>query len=885
MSLSYAFDLYPRDDPKDGARLVRFTALQDAEWTAEASWCGKGWFTIRGDHAEAAFIDPRGLQYVRVVEIDSDTVDAGTTSGFAEAVVGGFWLEVGSFSALSASMNRLLKFGGRGTMAYLEREILWSRAYNYTADNLIDGTTWHFYNQASITGGDYLGAVLWRVMAEAQSFDASPTELDDKPDTAIPDSSTSFGQFNDPGGNAWTVPSGEFKAQIGDNILGIVSRLIGAGLYVEMDPDTFVLNAWERGAAGSRGQDKSGAAWGAGVVRFQKTTDGTIPTGNMLADADRVLQAYVRRTTILAGDNGTYVRQSLGSDIPYHGFKQDDSQNTETLVYVANSQLDAREDAGDVLRQHFKLGNDASTGKYRPFGTYDLDDPNDSPIVQVNDTVIVDTGSGEWDYEEDTFPVASLTVKLRPGGDWEPWADLGETYTSMAERAAQARGVPTHSHPPNPQLCSDTLADALLGLSGASLKVSSTEGAFTKDKACDGDIDTHWSGANGTDPPESYWAADLGEAKDARSYRIVQGVYSTGSYTGTPSDSNIADEIRIYGSNDPAAWAWLPADELAADPADNGWTLVHTDTEGAGPPAAGDHGTNAFAQTERYRYWLFRAVTGGTGGNSWDVGVIELNVVTDKPMALAQDAQGTHGVDCTCAARGCHTHEHGQQTGPGPHHSADAITFAPIATIAATNVQDAIAEVASEAGGSITAREVDASPSVAASVIEFPNGTLTDQGGGVARYTPTAASGLINIAHVNRTTLQTIASSTVTAIGFDAEISDPAGYHDTVTNNPRLTVPSGKDGIHIFGGSFMWSNDSGGQRQWFFRVNGVTVRGYDIRGPGGTFGVMAMVVSPPLNLSAGDYVELCCWQDSGANRNVVNAVQAEFWAARLGAAA
>lgn len=42
------------------------------------------------------------------------------------------------------------------------------------------------------------------------------------------------------------------------------------------------------------------------------------------------------------------------------------------------------------------------------------------------------------------------------------------------------------------------------------------------------------------------------------------------------------------------------------------------------------------------------------------------------------------------------------------------------------------------AGGSITAREVDGTPSVAASVLEFPNGTLADQGGGVARYTPTA---------------------------------------------------------------------------------------------------------------------------------------------------
>ncbi len=48
-------------------------------------------------------------------------------------------------------------------------------------------------------------------------------------------------------------------------------------------------------------------------------------------------------------------------------------------------------------------------------------------------------------------------------------------------------------------------------------------------------------------------------------------------------------------------------------------------------------------------------------------------------------------------------------------------------------------------GGSLTVREVDGSPSVSATVLEFPIGTLTNQGGGVARVTtvtgPTGATG------------------------------------------------------------------------------------------------------------------------------------------------
>jgi hypothetical protein len=45
---------------------------------------------------------------------------------------------------------------------------------------------------------------------------------------------------------------------------------------------------------------------------------------------------------------------------------------------------------------------------------------------------------------------------------------------------------------------------------------------------------------------------------------------------------------------------------------------------------------------------------------------------------------------------------------------------------------------ATPGSGGVTVREVDTAPSVAATVLEFPNGTLTDQGSGVARYTPAA---------------------------------------------------------------------------------------------------------------------------------------------------
>jgi hypothetical protein len=266
----YHFDLYPRDDPRDGARVVRFTKLQSAEYRGEANGTGAGEFTIRADVAEAQLIDPRGLQYVRVVR--EDTVAA------TELVVGGFFLDSGDFSMLDEQGTRLLKFGGAGTLSYLARSIMASHTYIspiFTGQDPFDDT-WRLYAQSTVyANGNFLGAMLWRVIYEAQhntpgthrhadGVNVSDTHADDRPAIAIPDLVMTFDQFEDTNGNDWAVSSGEFKAQIGENVLGVVKRLMEAGLYVEMDPDTFELNAYP---ASTHRRNRTGGAWGTNVDR------------------------------------------------------------------------------------------------------------------------------------------------------------------------------------------------------------------------------------------------------------------------------------------------------------------------------------------------------------------------------------------------------------------------------------------------------------------------------------------------------------------------------------------------------------------------------------------------------------------------------------------
>ena len=101
---------------------------------------------------------------------------------------------------------------------------------------------------------------------------------------------------------------------------------------------------------------------------------------------------------------------------------------------------------------------------------------------------------------------------------------------------------------------------------------------------------------------------------------------------------------------------------------------------------------------------------------------------------------------------------------------------------------------------------------------------------------------------VYRATSQSLTGSTYNQINFDAEAYDSHGMHDTVTNNHRLTVPTGWGGYyHIFWGGVI----STGVAQGSVFVNGSGTP--QIYGDGGADRFSASAV---LALSAGHYVDL-----------------------------
>jgi hypothetical protein len=116
------------------------------------------------------------------------------------------------------------------------------------------------------------------------------------------------------------------------------------------------------------------------------------------------------------------------------------------------------------------------------------------------------------------------------------------------------------------------------------------------------------------------------------------------------------------------------------------------------------------------------------------------------------------------------------------------------------------------------------------------------------------------------TTTQAIPDSTATAITFPTELIDTDGFHSTVSNTSRITIPAGKGGKYLFNSIFYFAANATGFRFSTFRKNGTVASGFAVL-PGSSATVVGLVNSIVLDLVATDYVEMFVQQSSGGNLN------------------
>jgi hypothetical protein len=134
---------------------------------------------------------------------------------------------------------------------------------------------------------------------------------------------------------------------------------------------------------------------------------------------------------------------------------------------------------------------------------------------------------------------------------------------------------------------------------------------------------------------------------------------------------------------------------------------------------------------------------------------------------------------------------------------------------------------------------------------------------------------------VGNTASQNIPNNTATAITWATETFDTDAFHSTSSNTSRITIPSGKAGYYLVGGQVEINANTSGFRTLSLYKNGSPYKRVTIT-PSGL--EPTMVITVPINLAVGDYVELYFTQNSGGSIVVyTNGEDGSFYANYLGA--
>jgi hypothetical protein len=152
---------------------------------------------------------------------------------------------------------------------------------------------------------------------------------------------------------------------------------------------------------------------------------------------------------------------------------------------------------------------------------------------------------------------------------------------------------------------------------------------------------------------------------------------------------------------------------------------------------------------------------------------------------------------------------------------------------------------------------------------------------GMKWATPAAATVTFSGVLLDNSASYNISNNTATALTFDTETYDTDAYHSTATNTSRITIPAGKAGYFQVGGHFEMNANTSGFRILSIYKNGSVYKTV-LATPSGL--EPSMMITCPILLAVGDYVELFYTQTSGSTQAIyVNGGYGAFYANYLGA--
>lgn len=113
---------------------------------------------------------------------------------------------------------------------------------------------------------------------------------------------------------------------------------------------------------------------------------------------------------------------------------------------------------------------------------------------------------------------------------------------------------------------------------------------------------------------------------------------------------------------------------------------------------------------------------------------------------------------------------------------------------------------------------------------------------------------------------QSISNNTHTTVNFELEYIDSDSFHSNVTNNSRITIPTGKAGKYRIFGQISYLDNATGGRRISIAKNGSRIR--QTITPGSSNSYNFVTAEAILDLIVGDYLELQAFQNSGGSLSV-----------------
>lgn len=181
---------------------------------------------------------------------------------------------------------------------------------------------------------------------------------------------------------------------------------------------------------------------------------------------------------------------------------------------------------------------------------------------------------------------------------------------------------------------------------------------------------------------------------------------------------------------------------------------------------------------------------------------------------------------------------------------------------------DPVADVITTAGDLIYGTGADAVTRLgigtAGQVLKVNSGATAPEWGAAA------ASGFVGAVAYKSASAQSTSNNTDTIITFDAEEFDTDGFHSTVTNTGRMTIPAGKGGKYLCIANIIFAANATGARSINFMKNGTSAGAFQQLNNAGASTSTIFCVSGILDLVATDYVEINIFQSSGGTLNINN---------------